>query len=216
MVASPPKPITQTTGDKRVTLHGLTWDAYQQILDALPQSRAARLTYDRGTLEIASPQQGHAFAVCLISRFIHTLVVETGMELKTMGSTTINRKALNRSAEPDSAFYIQNQPLVVGRIVDFDKDPPPDLLLEIDITPTDINKNQFYAAIGVPEFWRYNGQEWSIFQLQNGTYQECTNSPTFEWVEKEDLYRFLKEAWKDEMEAQSNLQKRSPRSVPCF
>lgn len=55
MVAIAPLAPTQTIGEKRVTLRGLTWQAYQQILQALPQSRAARLTDDRGILEIAKP-----------------------------------------------------------------------------------------------------------------------------------------------------------------
>jgi hypothetical protein len=46
MVATAPQGKTQAIGEKRVTLHGLTWQAYQQVLHALPQSRAARLTYD--------------------------------------------------------------------------------------------------------------------------------------------------------------------------
>ena len=51
MVATAP-PIQQSlVGEKRVTLRGLTWQGYQQILHALPESRAARLTYDHGILE---------------------------------------------------------------------------------------------------------------------------------------------------------------------
>lgn len=38
--------LPQRQGEQRVTLHGLTWGGYLQILDALPQSRATRLTYD--------------------------------------------------------------------------------------------------------------------------------------------------------------------------
>ncbi|MEM6503375.1 MAG: Uma2 family endonuclease [Cyanobacteria bacterium P01_C01_bin.89] len=206
MVASPPKAIAQTTpGEKRVTLHGLDWQAYQQILHALPQRRAARLTYDRGTLEITVPLEPHEFALRLIERFIIILIEEMRMNIKTMGSTTMNREKFNRGSEPDCAYYIQNRSVVAGRNVDFEKDPPPDLVVEVDITNTDIDKNRFYAAMGIAEFWRYNGREWSIFQLQGGIYQECTHSPTFGWVEKEDLYRFLAEAQEDEMEAQFNF-----------
>lgn len=44
--------------------------------------------------------------------------------------------------------------------------------------------------MGVPELWRYNGQEWRIYQLQGNAYVEVNCSPTFSWVEKADLYRF--------------------------
>ena len=205
MVASPQKPITQSTCETRVTLHGLDWQAYQQILHALPQSRAARLTYERGTLEITVPLENQKFALRLIERFIVILVVEMGMKVKTMGSTTMDREKLNRGSEPDCAYYIHNQRLVAGRKVKFDQDPPPDLVVEVDITHTDIDKNRLYAAMGIPEFWRYNGQHLTIFQLQDGAYQECDRSPTFEWVKKDDLYQFLSEAEQDEVNAEINF-----------
>ncbi len=205
MVVTTASKVSQQSGEKRVTLHGLTWEAYQQILHALPQSRAARLTYDRGILEITIPLEYHEFACELIGLFIRILVGEMGLKLKSMGSTTLDREDLNRGAEPDNAYYIQHQSLVASRKINLAKDPPPDLVVEVDITHTDISKNQLYAAIGVPEFWRYNGQEWLIYQLQvpENTYQECDCSPTFSWVKKEDLYRFLQQAQQDEIEAEN-------------
>ncbi len=202
--------ITQVTplrlsGEKRVTLRGLTWQAYQQILHALPQNRAARLTYDCGILEITMPLEDHEFALRLIERFIIILVVEMGMKIKTMGSTTMDREELERGSEPDCAYYIQNQPKVAGRTVNFAEDPPPDLVVEVDITHTDINKNRLYASMGVPEFWRYNGREWRIYQLQGETYVEVDRSPTFAWVEKAELYCFLEQAQQDEVVAETTF-----------
>ena len=207
MVGTIERGETKPIGEKRVTLYGLTWQAYQQILTALPQTRAARLTYDRGTLEISMPLEEHEFSGRLIERFILILVVELGMKLKTMGSTTLDREDLNRGAEPDNAYYIQNQPLVAGRRVDLKQDPPPDLIVEVDITYTDIDKNRLYAAMGVPEFWRFNGQSWQIFQLTEDSYCEVEQSPTFAWIEKADLYRFLDEALQDEVEAEVNFRR---------
>ncbi len=202
MVAIAPLDSTQTIGEKRVTLRGLTWQAYQQILQALPQSRAARLTYDHGVLEIAMPLEEHEYASELIGLFIRVLVGEMGLKLKSLRSTTLDREDLDRGSEPDCAYYIQNQPRVAGRKVDLAIDPPPDLVVEVDITHTDIDKNRLYAAMGVPELWRYNGRDWRIFQLQHGKYQECDRSPTFDWVEKEHLYQFLDQAQQDEIAAE--------------
>lgn len=207
MVSTAPQAL-KTEGEKRVVLYGLTWQAYQQILTALPQTRAARLTYDCGTLEISVPSEKHEFSGRLIELFIRILVVELGMKIKTMGSTTLDREDLNRGAEPDNAYYIQNQPQVAGREVDLKQDPSPDLIVEVDITHTDIDKNRLYASMGVPEFWRFNGAIWRIFQLnrEDGKdYQEVDHSPTFPWVEKADLYRFLEQAQQDEVEAEINL-----------
>lgn len=72
----------------------------------------------------------------------------------------------------------------------------------MDITHSDVDKNQLYAAMGVPEFWRYNGREWRIYQLEGNAYQEVSSSPTFAWVKKEDLYHFLEAAQQDEIAAE--------------
>ncbi len=192
-------------GEQRVVLHGLSWDAYLQILDALPQARGSRLTYDDGVLEITVPLELHEFSGRLIERFIVTLIEVMGLKIKTMGSTTMNYPNLKKGAEPDNAYYLQNQPLVKGRKVDFSQDPPPDLVVEVDITHTDIAKNQFYSKLGVPEFWRFNGKVWRIYQLQERVYVEVEASPTFPQVPKERLYTFLEQAKEDEIEAVQNL-----------
>jgi len=66
---------------------------------------------------------------------------------------------------------------------------------------TDIEKNKFYAAIGVPEFWRFNGKVWRIYQLQESEYVEVESSPTFPQVPKERLIAFLEQAKEDEIAA---------------
>ena len=206
VIAAPePKAELQPVGEQRVVLRGLSWEAYLQILDALPQARGSRLTYDDGVLEITVPLEAHEFSGRLIECFIRTLVELMGMRMKTMGSTTMNYPSLKKGAEPDNAYYIQNQPLVKGREVDFSQDPPPDLVVEVDITHTDIAKNQFYSSIGVPEFWRFNGKIWRVYQLQEGVYVEVEVSPTFPQVPKERLYAFLEQAKEDEIEALQSL-----------
>jgi Uma2 family endonuclease len=205
MVVAKPKSEVRPVGEQRVVLRGLSWEGYLQILDALPESRNSRLTYDDGVLEITVPLEDHAFSGRLIERFILTLVELMGLRIKTMGSTTMNYAGVKKGAEPDNAYYIQNQRRVKGRNVDFSQDPPPDLVVEVDITHTDIAKNQFYASLGVVEFWRFNGKVWRIYQLQDGVYGEVAVSPTFPQVPKAQLYRFLELAKADEIEAVQEL-----------
>ena len=192
-------------GEQRVVFRDITWDGYQQLLKIFGNKRAARLTFNRGTLEITRPLEEHEFSRCLIERLIIILAVELGLKIKTIGSTTLDRSDLNRGAEPDNAYYIQNQPLVAGRTVDLATDPPPDLVVEIDITHTDINKPALYASMGVPEFWRYDGREWRIYQLENSEYLEVSVSPTFPIVPKEKLSEFLAAAQIDEVAAEVNF-----------
>jgi Uma2 family endonuclease len=205
MVAVVPIVAPILVGERRVVLRNITWQGYQQLRGILGENRTAKITFDRGILEITAPLEEHEFSGRLIERFVRILVVELGLKIKTMGSTTLDRSDLDRGAEPDNAYYIQNQPRVSGRKVDLATDPPPDLVVEVDITHTDINKPALYASMGVPEFWRYDGQEWRIYQLQGTEYVEVPNSPTFPIVSKEKLYEFLAVAQKDEVEAEVNL-----------
>ena len=199
------QPLPQPVGEKRVVLHYLNWQGYKAIQQALGESRNVHLTYDRGVLEITMPLEIHEFSAELISVFIRVLVTELGLKIKSMRSTTLEREDLDRSPEPDNAYYIQNQPLVAGKTVDLKTDPPPDLLVEVDITHTDIDKLKLYASMAVPEFWRYNGEVWRIYQLQAGEYQEMETSPTFPFVPKEKLYEFLALAQQDEVAAEQML-----------
>ncbi len=201
LIESPPKPI----GEKRLTFHNLAWPAFKQIHSLLAANTRARFTYDHGTLEITMPLEIHERSARLIERFILILVMEMGLKLKTMGSTTLDREDLLKSAEPDNGYYIQNYAQVADHEIDLDRDPAPDLIVEVDITHTDLNKDSLYASMGVMEFWRFDGKNWRILQLQNGEYVEGERSPTFAIVSKSDLYEFLEIAFRDEIAAEMDF-----------
>lgn len=197
MVNPPVAPSSSVLVDlpeKRVTLHSVSWAAYEAILAALGEGRSTRLSYYKGVLEIMAPLEAHDNPKEVMGDFIKILVDEGDFAgIKSMGSTTLNDPQLRIGAEPDQGYYIANEPQVRGKTVDLQTDPPPDLVLEIDITHTDINKNALYAEMGVPEFWRYNGRILTIYCLRNGGYEEVAVSPTFPYMTKERLYEFLQD-----------------------
>ena len=186
-------PLETILAEKRVTFYNLSWRSYEQILDALGNNRAARLTYYKGTLETVSPLEEHESASDRIGILIHTLTEELNLNIKSMASTTLNKPELKIGAEPDKCYYIQNEPAVRGKKVDLAIDPPPDLVVEVDITHTDINKNQLYQEMKVSEFWRYNGKVLTIYLLSEEQYQESETSPTFPLLTKSKIYEFLAE-----------------------
>jgi Uma2 family endonuclease len=177
--------------EQRIVLHHIAWDTYERMLNDLGNNRSVRLAYYRGSLEIMTPLEEHERAKSLIRRFIEILIAELGLNRKSMASTRLTRPDLQASGEPEECYYIQNEPLVRGKTVDLANDPPPDLVLEVDITHTDLDKLKLYADLGIPEFWRYNGKIWRIYQLEQGSYTEVEASPTFPWVRKQLLYDFL-------------------------
>jgi Uma2 family endonuclease len=166
-----PAMMTLPIAEQRVVLHDLNWQAFESFLSALGEHRSARLAYDRGELEIMSPLRRHESAKRLIGRLIETWVAERGINVASMGSLTLKREDLSRAVEPDECYYIQHEPEIRGREdIDLMQDPPPDLVLEIDITSPSLLRLLIYEALGVPEVWRYDGRELHLYSLQSGIY----------------------------------------------
>lgn len=184
-------PIETLLAEKRVSFYHISWQSYEKILDALGDNRAARITYYQGTLEIVTPLEEHESGSDRLGILIHILTEELNLNIKSMASTTLKLPILKVGTEPDKCYYIQNEPAVRGKKVDLEVDPPPDLILEVDITHTDINKNQLYQEMKVPEFWRYNGKNLTIYLLTQNQYQESQTSPTFPLLTKSMVYEFL-------------------------
>ena len=81
-------------GERRVVFKNITWQGYQQLREIVGEKRAAKMMFDRGILEITMPLEEHEFSGRLIELFVRILVVELGLKIKTMGSTTLDRSDL--------------------------------------------------------------------------------------------------------------------------
>jgi Uma2 family endonuclease len=146
-------------------------------------------------LEIMSPLPEHEKYNRTISLLIEIIAIELGINIENFGSTTFNREDLERGFEPDSCFYIQNANKIKGKSrIDLTIDPPPDLVIEIDITNPSLNKFPIYAQVGVPEIWRYDGEELSIFQLMDDKYITVGKSAALPIVTVKAISGFLEES----------------------
>lgn len=163
-----------------LTIPDVSWTEYEALLVELGDDHAVRITYDRGRLEIVSPSGKHEKWNRLIEAVAQVLATELGTELEGFGSTTFKQPALQRGAEPDTCFYIQAAARVIGKDdLDLAVDPPPDLVIEVDVSHSSTSKLAFYAVIGVPEVWRYDGQRASIHQRAGSSYTEIAASLAF-------------------------------------
>jgi Uma2 family endonuclease len=180
--------------ENRVLLRNIAWNVYEIILNARGEYRNPRLSYYQGLLELMAPLEEHEHSSSLIHEFISILTEEKEVDLKSLASTTLNRHDLDAGAEPDQCYYVKNEHLVRGKTIDLNTDPPPDLVIEVDITHTDVNRNALYKDLGVPEFWRFDGKVLTIYSLSESRYQEMEASPTFPGITKEMLYQFLENA----------------------
>jgi Uma2 family endonuclease len=193
MVGTPTQEVP-TSITQRVTLHGISWQTYQRLLVELGDQRSSRLAYVQGVLEITMPSDRHETYKKLLERMIETLTEELNLPAKSFGSTTLNRADLQRGAEPDSCYYIQHVHQIEGRQVDLTTDPPPDLVIEVDISSPSSRRIDVYRQLGVPEIWRYLGGSVQIYRLQDGEYAPCDLSPSFPLVSPAVVNQFLQQA----------------------
>ncbi|AFZ27351.1 hypothetical protein Cylst_5325 [Cylindrospermum stagnale PCC 7417] len=174
-----------------IHLSGISWQTYENLLTELSASRRLRLTYNRGTLEIMVPSPEHEINKKVLGRFVETLAEELEVSIQPLGSTTFKRPELS-GAEPDECFYLRNINIIKGKKrINLQQDPPPDLVVEIDITSSSKNRFEVYADMGVPEIWRYDGNDFSINILENNKYISVEQSLAFPNLQILEIANFL-------------------------
>lgn len=186
---------TAYSAEQRVLLQNISWQTFKTMLAEMGDERGFRISYYSGRVEIMAPLMPHENSNRLIEVLIGVLCEELGLEIKRTGSLTLIQEDLQRGAEPDSSYYIQNESRVrASELINLASDPPPDLVLEVEYSRPKINKLQLYASMRIPEFWRYNGSVLRIYRLESGEYLECNISPTFAPIPVTEIPRFVAES----------------------
>jgi Uma2 family endonuclease len=163
-------------------LSPISWQTYESLLKDLEEAGQVQLTYDQGRLEIImSPLlPPHERYSTLIHDFIRILGDELALDICSLGSTTLRRQDLQCGLEPDKSYYIQREDQVRDQqILDLTQLPPPDLVVEVDMTSPSLKKLPIYLALGVPELWRYDGEVFDIYQKIDNDYVKCEVSLIF-------------------------------------
>jgi len=196
MVTTTSTPVEQqTTPENRVILKGVSWSTFKALLADVGDDRAWRIAYDGGVLEIRMPHLEHEVPKGLIESFIEATADELEIEVMKAGSLTLEREDLTRAVEPDTCFYIQNEASVRGkRDINLPEDLPPDLAIESDYTNSSVNKDSIYAALGVPELWRYRRESLQVYQLVEGKYEMCDRSLAFPFLPVAEIPGFIEQS----------------------
>jgi Uma2 family endonuclease len=185
----------QKTVSQYVVLRNASWETFERLLADNRDSAGVRLYYDNGMLEIKVPSAKHEKPNRTLAQLIEVLAEEMNLDIERLGSTTFKRDELLKGFEPDSSFYIQNAEAIAGKdALDLKVDPPPDLVIEIDITTDSLNKFPIFAGIGVPEVWRYDDGKVTIYKLEGDSYMKAEHSPTFPMLTSEMATQFLEES----------------------
>ncbi len=175
-------------------MSGVSWDTYQRLRQDLDEAGSIiHITYDRGKMVLMSPLPRHGKWSRLIGQLIEAIAAERKTGFSAYGDATWKREDLQRGLEGDESYYIQHAEAMRGKgEIDLTEDPPPDLAVEVEVTHHPLDKSSVYAALGVPELWRYDGRRLSVFLLQpDGIYAPSELSAAFAGFTPGELHRFI-------------------------
>ncbi|MCI0463251.1 MAG: Uma2 family endonuclease [Gemmataceae bacterium] len=187
--------VQSPVAEQRVVLENVPWQTYETLLRDL-DGRQARLTYDNGMLEIMTLSHAHESYGAVLRRLIEALAEELDQPIHSGGSTTFHREALKQGLEPDECYWLRNErPMRGKKHFDITTDPPPDLALEVELSPPALDRMAIYAGLGVPEIWRFDGEQLRVYQLgTDGKYRLCEQSLAFPELPLEEIVRFVRES----------------------
>jgi len=187
--------LTQQVGEQRFVLSHVSWATYESLLADYTDDSAPRFTYSEGMLEIMSPTSEHEEINLTLAMIADIVAEEQQVEFKGLGSTTFRRRDLKKGTEPDSCFYIQNVERIRGKKeIDLKVDPPPDLVIEVEITSPAVPKLPVYARLGVPEIWLYDGRAPRILRLTGDQYENSNRSGVLPCLTESVLSDFLEQS----------------------
>lgn len=192
------RPVTVDDGppEQRFVFRNVDWPFYDRVLRAVGDRRVF-VTYREGTLEMMTTSFEHDAYAEMLALLVRTCAQETGTPHKGAGSTTFRRRLADAGLEPDRCFYVQHVTAIRGkRTIDLDRDPPPDLAIEVEISRRLRERVRTYEALGVPELWRCDRRRVRMHRLGDaGRYVEVDRSIAFPVLAPAHVHRFLEMGW---------------------
>jgi Uma2 family endonuclease len=174
-----------------MVMASLSWETFLALAEERRGS-VPRLTYSDGVLEMMSPKRKHENIGRLIGRMIEAYSEIKGIEILSVASVTVKRSDLKKAYEADESYYITNIDRVLTKEeLDFEVDPPPDLVIEVELTSSAIDKLELFAAMQVREVWRHDGTSLQFYRLVGNRYQATSGSVELPGLDSAIVNRFL-------------------------
>ena len=194
--------MTDAVGE-RIVIRGADWDFYEKVVDAIPEDRHIRVNFDGRDIELMSPSLPHDDLRGLSGRFVEIVAEECEVPIKSTGQTTWKRPEVSRGLEADESYYFLPEKLDGAaqakarrsrRIADY---PNPDLGIEVDLSPSKIDRPGIYAALRVAEVWRFDvdreqvmierlGDDHSYHPVAESGFLPIRAEEVYRWVAQED------------------------------
>jgi len=186
--------------ERRVVYRGVDWSFYDRLVESIPESSNIHVDYDGKDLEVIGKRRRHEKWLRRLRTLVEMVAEESGIDFSGGGTTTWKRPELARGLEADECYYFLPEKIAADEaalehhsddIADF---PNPDLAIEIDLSPPQVDRAGIYASLRVAEVWRFDGRTVAIDRLMaDGTYKSADAS-LFVPIRTEEIQRWVLDA----------------------
>lgn len=176
--------IIDTTGpprteERRVLIEDVTWQRYEQLCTCFGDTRAVRITFIDGSLEIMSPiGEQHERIKSNLGVLLEAYLDVVGIRFYRRGGFTLKQPGV-AAGEPDESYCIDTDKAV------------PDLVIEVVFSSEALSKLPLYRETGVAEVWIWQHERLDIHCLEGRTYREGPRSKLLPTLDTALLARFV-------------------------
>jgi Uma2 family endonuclease len=182
-----------------IVFHDASWGFYRALLCEYDEE-PSRINYDRGTLEIMTLSIEHERYKMLLGEMVGLIASTFRVRMTRGGSSTLKRLSKQKGLEADLCYWVANEAAVrTKKRINLKSDPPPDLVIEIDVMHAVVNRERIYAALRVPEMWvlRRNATV-AAFERADGKWRPIEHSVAFPFLRVADLNPFVARIGRDD------------------
>ena len=189
--------LSSAPGEERGVMRDVSWNFYSRLTDAMVEGSPIRVAYDGKDLEIMTLGPKHERFKEVLGLFIYEVSVGLEVDFRPAGSTTWKRVAEQCGVESDLCYYFHRAKLEASdAAADYESNdvadyPNPDLVAEIDISPSKIDRPKIYAALRVSEIWRFKDDAISIERLGPDKVYVAVTESGFLCVRPDEITRWL-------------------------
>ena len=190
--------------DRRVVYRGVDWAFYEKLVESVPEGANLHVDFDGKDLEILSKGLRHELFRKTLGGIVWTTAVEFRIPFSTVGSTTWKRPEIQRGLEADESYYFLPEKMNLDNVAlkrhsnDVADYPNPDLAIEVDITPPQVDRAGIYAALRVTEVWRFDGRQMIIERLRPGGAYQAVEESRFLPIQTEEILHWVAEEKKSD------------------
>jgi Uma2 family endonuclease len=190
--------------DRRVVFRGVDWAFYEELVDSVPEGANLHVDFDGKDLEIISKGIRHERIRKSLDGIVWTTAAEFHVPFSTAGSTTWKRPEIERGLEADESYYFLPEKMSLDNAAlernsnDVADYPNPDLAIEVDITPPQVDRAGIYSALRVAEVWRFDGDQAIIERLTPEGAYEAVEESGFLPIRTEEIRHWILEVKKSD------------------